>query len=1085
MNGEKVLVMRDPGCTVNVVSEYLVKPGQMTGEKLQVRLINGYVMDTQVAKIKVKSAYCSGKIKACVMKSPVFPLIIGNTVQDSLSPACSNLTLAVVTRQQAKREQSERATRKLAIDDIGEILNDPKLVKLQTEDETLKKLFEYAQSGTVKGKGRHHSTFKVQDGILYRLVGKLEQLVVPKVYRTLVFKLAHSAPLAGHQGKSRTLSRIQKHFFWPGMVAEVNRWTASCDICQRTSDKGRVRPAPMVPLPVIGEPFARCAIDLVGPIIPASAGGYRYILVLTDFATKWPEAVPLKSISTEAVADALLGIFTRLGVPKEVLSDKGSQFTGNLMKEVFRLMSIKGLHTTPYHPQTNGACERLNGTLKKMLKKVSAEQPHLWHRYINPLLFAYREVEHKSTGYSPFYLVYGRQVRGPLHILKETLEGKGPQDAEQKTTYQYVLEMRERLAQTYALAQEELRKAGVTSSKYYNRRASLRNLEPKDKCLILLPTASNKLLAKWQGPFEIKSKINRVNYVVDINGVQKVFHINMLKKYLSEPQNIVSNCRLVGDRKSFHRCSSLKESPSLPSIAEKEELLAMVAAIHNNPMTACAVLKDDEPGKLLVLEDGMDYSQVEVAATLEPWQQARLKGICERFSTIFTDKPPPAQVQPYEIKLTERTPVRSKPYPIPFHLKDKVEAEIADMETQGYLEPSTSPYASPLVVVKKPDGKPRVCGDYRKLNKCIEFDAEPMANTAEIFARLSKSRIFSKIDLAKGFYQLPLAPESRKYTALVTPLGLKQFTVVPFGLSISPAAFNRSIRHILQGIQNVEIFVDDVLVHTHSWKEHISTLEKVFSRLKENRVSVKPSKCQLGTKGLEFLGHYIGNGQQQPKETNVNKIQDFQRPTTKKGVRSFLGLCGYYAEFIPNYTYLAQPLIRLTGKAMPREIQWTAELEAAFTRMKAALGSSPILQLPDMSRPFILQTDASEGGIGAALLQEEGTTRLPVAFWSRKLKPAEQRYSTIERECLAIVEACKKFIQYLYGAPFILESDHQPLSYLHSQTSKVKNIRLTKWALYLQDYSFKIRYIRGADNVLADSLSRQWTPEPQKTSNQH
>ena len=1080
--------MHNPGCTVNIVKGGLVKPKQLTGESVSVKLINGYVIRTPIARVEVDCVHFKGTITACVMKSPVFPLIIGNTINDRLSPSVDNLALAVVTRQQKKKETEN--VRKLIVKDFGEIIRDPQLEKHQLEDPSLEKVFEYAKNGFEKKRGKLTSKFIIRKGILYRIAGSCEQLVVPERYRKTVFNIAHSAPLAGHQGNSRTLARIQRHFYWPSMGVEVSRWTASCDICQKTVDKGRVRPAPIIPLPVIGEPFSRCAIDLVGPIDPIGVGGYRYILVLTDFATKWPEAVPLKSISTEAVAEALLGIFTRLGTPKEVLSDNGSQFTGKLMQEVFRLMAIKGLRMTPYHPQANGACERLNGVLKKMLKRLSAEQPQLWPRFINPLLFAYREVEHKSTGYSPFYLLYGKEVRGPMHILKEILEGKAPQDEEQQTAYQYVLDLHHRLSKTYALAQEEMRKACTASAKYVNKRASLRSLQPKDKCLILLPSSSSKLLAQWKGPFEVIEKLNTVNYKIKVRGVDKVFHINMLKLYHDptevKTKAVASNCDRVGSqggvrkRKRGHRYTSLKRNPPLPT--EREELLETVAEFYGTPVAAAAI-QQEEPGAILTLENGGELQEVEVASTLTEAQRKVLRELCGTYKTLFTEKPKPARVQPYKLVLTEPTPVRSRPYTIPYHLKDKVEQEVAAMERDGYLEPSISSYASPMVLVKKPDGNIRVCGDYRKLNTKLEFDAEPMANTEAIFAKLAGSTLFSKIDLAKGFFQLPLAPESRPYTALVTPLGLKQFRVVPFGLSISPAAFNRNIRHILDGIPNIEVFVDDVLVHTKSWEEHVETIEKIFKKFAEVGVSIKPSKCQLGTQSLEFLGHTIGQGVQRPQMKTIDKIQAFQKPTTKKGIRSFLGICGYYSRFVDKYTYLAQPLICLTGKTMPQKINWTAELEEAFQKLKDAVSASMVLRLPNLEKEFILQTDASNSGIGAALQQQdEDGLRYPVCFWSRKLKKAEQNYSTIEKEALAIVEGCRKFKAYLYGAPFTLESDHQPLSFLKTQSKMNRNARLQRWVLALQDYAFSIRYIPGKTNHLADLLSREWEESSDTTS---
>ena len=230
--------------------------------------------------------------------------------------------------------------------------------------------------------------------------------------RNEVLKLAHDSILAGHLGVRKMKQKVLSEFWWPGLDRDIRKYCRSCSVCQKTVPKGRLGPLPLGKMPIIDTPFSRIAIDLIGPIHPPSENGNRFILTVVDYATRYPEAVPLKKIDTETVAEALVDINSRVGVPREVLSDQGKQFTSDLMKEVGRLLSIKQLTTTPYHPFCNGLVERFNGTLKAMLRRVSEEQPRLWDRYIPSLLFAYRESVQESTGFSPFQLLYGRQVRG-------------------------------------------------------------------------------------------------------------------------------------------------------------------------------------------------------------------------------------------------------------------------------------------------------------------------------------------------------------------------------------------------------------------------------------------------------------------------------------------------------------------------------------------------------------------------------------------------------------------------------------------------------------------------------------------------
>ena len=236
--------------------------------------------------------------------------------------------------------------------------------------------------------------------------------------------VAHSSILGGHLGVKKTTDKITSNFYWPGIHSDITRFCQSCDICQRTVAKGNVSKVPIEKMPLIDTPFKRVAVDLVGPIYPPSESGHRSILTLVDYATRYPDAVPLKSITTESVAEALVDMYSRLGVPEEVLSDMGAQFVSECMAEVSRLLSLRQLTTSPYHPMCNGLVEKFNGTLKCMLKRLCSEQPKRLHRYVNALLFAYREVPQASMGFSPFQLLYGRTVRGADDHFEGAMDGR-------------------------------------------------------------------------------------------------------------------------------------------------------------------------------------------------------------------------------------------------------------------------------------------------------------------------------------------------------------------------------------------------------------------------------------------------------------------------------------------------------------------------------------------------------------------------------------------------------------------------------------------------------------------------------------
>lgn len=293
---------------------------------------------------------------------------------------------------------------------------------------------------------------------------------------------------------------------------------------------------------------------------------------------------------------------------------------------------------------------------------------------------------------------------------------------------------------------------------------------------------------------------------------------------------------------------------------------------------------------------------------------------------------------------------------------------------------------------------------------------------------------------------------------------------MPFGLKTAPAVYARLMRKVFAGIPHTFHYFDDVLVATETWDEHLSVLRTVFTRIREAKLTVKPRKSEIGSPTVSFLGHKIGANKVEPMDKTLDKILESRRPQNKKQVRSFLGLTSYYRQFIPNYAETAKPLTDLTRKCAKNLIQWTEEHERAFANLRQKLSSAPILQAPDLRKDFVLRTDASDRSVGAVLLQEKDGTLHPVSYASRTLSPRESKYSTVERECLALVWAVRKYHLFLCGRRFVLQTDHQPLQYL--QTAKHLNSRVLRWSLFLQEYSFIVQYIKGADNVGADFMSR-------------
>ena len=626
--------------------------------------------------------------------------------------------------------------------------------------------------------------------------------------------------------------------------------------------------------------------------------------------------------------------------------------------------------------------------------------------------------------------------------------------------------------------------AASQRNKYYDKKTQDRKFSVGEEVLVLLPSASNKLLSSWLGPFPI-TKVFHPDYRVLVKGKEKVFHANMLKRYVrrEEAADVAvggSKCvQSVGDFVPWREISPLLDEvdmsvPKVPSTssgdfhAVESVCSAGVVQDHGEDVSIPTL---SVPMSTSIPDE--DVSCVQFDDALSEVQLDELKAVFQTHADILTTRPGVFSGNlMLEIPLTSDVPIRRKMYNLPFSSKEVVEKEIQVMLDLEIIEPSKSPYSSPVVLVRKKDGSCRFCIDFRGLNKITVFDAEPIPNVEDLFVRLAHSRFFTKIDLAKGYWQILVLPEDRPKTAFATHQGLFQFIRMPFGLVSAPAVFARMMRMLHLADLSAENFFDDILVHSASWSDHLHHVRNVLDRLKSYGLTARPSKILAGFQSLEFLGHVVGSGVLRPDESKTDKILQVSTPTTKKQVRSLLGLLSFYRRYIPGFASVAAPLTDLTkeGGRSCRSIHWTPDCASALQEIQDILSRKPVLLLPRLDLPFVLQTDASSTGLGAVLLQEFEDSLHPVCFASRKLLDREKRYSTIERECLAIVWAVHKFVRFLWGVRFVLQTDHRPLTYL--RTSNFKNSRIMRWALSLQEFSFEVLPVSGQANVFADLLSR-------------
>ncbi|XP_068245439.1 uncharacterized protein [Palaemon carinicauda] len=775
-----------------------------------------------VVCIQLLSKFFSGKVKAIVAPIRCADVIIGlipglkHNVDAGLSlingdefVSDRNVNVNVVTRAKAKDKVKERPmSSNLESLDKEYGLNSDEFSEYQKECPSLasiRKLLDNEESVTLKC--RTVKYVNIGD-LIYRKclesskpedVGKL-QLVVPVQYRNIIMKLAHESLLAGHFSSRKTIDKIMQKFYWPRASLDIHRFCKSCHSCQKFSSKPKK--VPLVPMPIVNEPFSRIAIDLIGPITPCTKKGHKYILTVIDMATRYPEAVALRNIDTVSVAKALMEIFCRVGIPKEILSDRGTQFKSHLMSEINKLLCIKAIYTSSYHASCNGMVEPLQAEVQPVIAITDNNCCELTSR------------EEKTGNYN-----------------------------------------------------------------------------------------------------------------------------------------------------------------------------------------FCESLSSDK------IND--------------------LEGLLKSFTDVMSDTPGRTKTISHNIKLQSDEPIRAKNYPIPLSLLDEFNKEVDRMIDMDIIQPSTSDYCSPVVIVRKPNGSIRLCVDFRALNKYSEFDAEPMPSINDDLHKMNGAKYFTELDLCKGYWQVPLDPRAMKFTAFST---------------------------------------------NKSWSNHLNHIKLVLSRLRDHGLTAGPDKCFFAFNEIKYLGYKLGNNCLSPIRSRVDDIVNMPVPTTKKDLRSFMGTLGYYNRFIPNFSILSAPINDLLKKTCSNKLNWSDNQLECFNDLKAHLLKSPILMLPDVEKKFYLRTDASYHGLGAVILQDHDGVFKPVCYAGRKLNKSELNYSTIEKELFAIVWGIERFKEFLYGKEFVLQTDHAPLKYLSSM--KNKNDRLMRWALSLQPYSFFIEYIRGSDNVCSDMISR-------------
>nr|CAD2195132.1 unnamed protein product [Meloidogyne enterolobii] len=464
------------------------------------------------------------------------------------------------------------------------------------------------------------------------------------------------------------------------------------------------------------------------------------------------------------------------------------------------------------------------------------------------------------------------------------------------------------------------------------------------------------------------------------------------------------------------------------------------------------------------------YSKIEFTC---PKNLRRFKEFLERNITAFSLHDydlGKCKIMAPPIITTSNIPIQVKPFRTPEKYREELKFHINSMLESGVLVESMTPWANNLVLVQKGDGKLRPCVDFRPLNTITVTDPYPLPKMEEVIHKVSGKVWYSSLDLASGFWQIPLDKESSYKCGIITEWGLYEMRRLPFGLKNAPSIFQRTMDKILKGVRNVTVYIDDILIHTKDFESHIEALEEVCCRLKESGLKLKGEKCKFFMKECIYLGHEISSRGYKPAQSNSRAIKMFPRPKNVKEVKRFLGMTSFFRKFILNFATIAAPLNKLT-RGSEQKFIWKKEEEEAFEKLKNELNKSPCLRAPNYNRPFHLFCDASSIAYAGALMQTENDRDLySIGYCSRTLTPQESKLPATHNELAAIYYAISYFKPVIYGGKLTIYTDHRPLTFLFSKAST--NVKLNRWLLALQEIEPCVVYIEGSANKVADALSR-------------
>ena len=893
------------------------------------------------------------------------------------------------------------------------------------------------------------SEFVVIRDMLYRktpvnVATEMEYLlVVPKEYEKQILEMAHDSRFGGHSGVKKTLSRIQAVFWFPKMRQKIKGHVKACKQCQLVAPIKKKDRSPLQQPEVLSKyPFEDLTIDLLGSELPRSKRGNKFLLVIVCSVSRFVHAIPLRSTKAEEIADRLLEFFSLFSVPKVIRSDNASNFKSELFRKLREKLGISGQFSAPYHAMSHGTVERANLTLLNMLRKFAEANSDCWDKLLPYLLFSIRNVENESTKIPPNVLVFGRRLRGLLDVARDIwTHGDTSEKLLKMPTLKYLEKLNSDLETVRETARENINKAHEAAKRHYDRHSTVRELKAGQSVLVLQPSSGRKLTQEWLGPYQVIRRLENNNYEIQIGRRLVKLHINCLRKFVETEDETDGESQRV-----------------------------------NVIITDSETEETETDGEIMTLGASGDggVRDVTIGQQLSGAQRQAIYDLLSEYAELFTTEPGRTNLVEHKITTVDNEPAYMPSYRLPDSLRDEVEQELNRMLRNGVIEYNPySNYNAPMIVVRKPSGAIRIVNNFTALNKKTQDEKYCMPNSQELLNRVAKGLLITRLDMTVAYYQIPLNKDSQHLTSFNTHIGRFVYKVLPMGMRTASISCQRLADILLRGTHRFAgSLMDDLLIFDMNFNDHLRHVREILGRLRQAGLTVNPKKCTIAANEIKILGHEIKDGKILPAIDKIKTIETWPKPQTKKHLKSFLGLISYFRDHVSHYAEIAYPLTSILGQAHPNRLKWTERQQTAFDTLRKALISRPVLQPPNENKPFKLYADSSKFAISSILIQE-GDENPPrdhaISYASRQLLDRETRYSTVEKEMLALVWGLQKFRPWVYGRQITVLTDHKPLIFTDSLVKY--NQRLARWLLQIQEYNITTAYVPGREQ-LADHMTR-------------